>query len=740
MPYIIVNGLQRICFVKTLLISLLRFQGREKNKKKVTIILSLNSTTLQVKTIGKIKQECWACTVIWMLIAFLVTIPLFAETQGTRRTIGAIWVDSPPVIDGALTDTVWQQAEIATDFFRAKEGITYPAELNTEVMVLYDEEMLYIGVRCEEPDMKSLRETMTRRDSFVWQNDCIEVMLDTYHDQRNCYIFAINTLGTQADERVGNESVFDMSWDAKWEAKVKKNPNDWTAEFAIPFREVRFDRRNTTWGVNFWRVRPINGQSHSWAKTAFFSRVSEFGDLTGLNLEKIKTEQKIGILPYGSYRAIANRSNDLAGGVDLMLPLSTHLTSNVTLNPDFSQLESDPTQINISSDRELFLPERRPFFKEGADLFQLPLDLFYTRRVQEIDLGAKTTGKIGNSNFAVINTYGKMIDRYDADQKKQVNLLAGRVNRDIGERTVIGAMGVHKHQSDRDVALLSLNGRFGLHRDWTAASQYAIDLVDGEMHWAYHTATEWIHEGWLGEVQLEEIQDGFRPNEMGLEEEAFRRARARLRYRYEFPETHFVESLWIDTRHFHQTNAQRLLRERLSESRFYIDIGEFSVFTSGGSGVLREVGQLFDTRYIRSDIDYQAPWGQLGIVNRFGTRRNEFNRFTSFSGGVNLFDKLTIDLDLENFFWRAHRNTLIFRLRGNYQFTQKIGWRIFVERVDERMQDEISYSFNSIFDYEFTPESHFYFVVVDSLPGERAVFTKLAYLFESSFPNFGQFN
>ena len=107
---------------------------------------------------------------------------------------------------------------------------------------------------------------------------------------------------------------------------------------------------------------------------------------------------------------------------------------------------------------------------------------------------------------------------------------------------------------------------------------------------------------------------------------------------------------------------------------------------------------------------------------------------------MNLFGKLTADLDLENFFWRSYQNTLIFRLRSNYQLTQKIGWLIFVERVDERLQDEISYNFNAIFDYEFTPESHFFFVFVDRVPGERAVFTKLAYLFESNFPSFRQFN
>ena len=249
MSYTITSDLQEVPFYWDLIDTFTLFQITKKNKKEVPMR--------------------WSHVLIWMLIT-LLAIPLFANAQSSRRTVRAVWVEVPPVIDGALTDPVWQHADSATDFFRAKEGETYLAELNTEVRVLYDENMLYIGVRCEEPDMKSLRETMTRRDSFVWQNDCIEVMLDTYQDRRNCYIFAINTLGTQADERVGNESVFDMSWDARWEAKVKKYSDHWTAEFAIPFRELRFNRRDTIWGVNFWRVHPIKGQSYSWAQDSFF--------------------------------------------------------------------------------------------------------------------------------------------------------------------------------------------------------------------------------------------------------------------------------------------------------------------------------------------------------------------------------------------------------------------------------------------------------------------------------------
>lgn len=655
-------------------------------------------------------------------------------------------VDDPPVIDGALSEGVWQKTEISTHFFRAEQTRGVPAKLNTQAMVLYDENTLYIGMRCEEPKMNNLRETQTRRDTPVWHDDAVEILLDTYNDQRNCYVFAVNTLGTQTDERISNESVFDLSWDAKWQAKVKKNGDHWTAEIAIPFRELRFDRRNRTWGINFWRAHPMDGESYSWSDTGGdFGRVSEFGKLTDLDFSKVKTDRRLGILPYVTHRALENQEDDADSGVDLILPLSTNLTSNLTFNPDFSQLESDPTQINIYSDRELSLPERRPFFREGADLFRLPLNLFYTRRVQEIDYGVKTTGKVGGYNFALIDAYGRMVDRYDADEKKKANLFTARVNRDLGERAVIGAMGIQKHQversempsigTDRDVTLLSLNGRFAPHRDWAAQSQYVIDFIDGEMHWAYHASMDWNSQrGWGAEFRLEEIQDGFRPNETGLEDEAFRNINGGFEYRHRFAEGELIKSFRVGTFNFYQTDGQKRLRERGNSLSGGVEIGKFEIYSAGRIGAQREAGWLFNMKAFDLEAGYRSKWGHVGIFNRLGTRQEKFNQFTGFSADVNLLGKFTIDLNLNNFFWRDHQNTLILRLRSNYQFTKKIGWRIFVERVDERMEDEVRYNFNSIFDYEFTPESHFFFVFVDSTNGDRAVFTKMSYLFESGFP------
>jgi hypothetical protein len=306
-----------------------------------------------------------------------------------------------------------------------------------------------------------------------------------------------------------------------------------------------------------------------------------------------------------------------------------------------------------------------------------------------------------------------------------------RVNRDLGQRTVIGIMGIQKHQADRDLELLSLNSRFALHRDWTVQSQYVVDLLDEEMHWAYHLSTDWRHErGWGGEVRFEEIQDGFRPNEVGLEDEAFRKLSGDFSYTHRFAEGKLIKSYHSGVFYLYQTDRQHLLRERINRLFGGFDIGNFELFSTAGVGAQREMGRLFDTKFLGAELDYRATWGRVGLFNRLGTRQDKFSRYTGFVADVNLFGKLTTDLHLSHFFWRDHRSTFIFRLRSNYQFTKKVGWRIFVERVNERFEDEVSYNFNSIFDYEFTPESHFYFVFVDSTNGDKAVFTKMAYLFE----------
>ena len=123
--------------------------------------------------------------------------------------------------------------------------------------MLFDDKAIYVGFRCWEPDMGNLRETLTHRDTQIWADDAVEVVIDTYHDRRNAYILGVNTLGTQMDQRVSNESAFTFAWDASWQARVQKY-DDWTVEFAFPLTEFQFDSDGTTWGINFWRAHPID--------------------------------------------------------------------------------------------------------------------------------------------------------------------------------------------------------------------------------------------------------------------------------------------------------------------------------------------------------------------------------------------------------------------------------------------------------------------------------------------------
>ena len=646
--------------------------------------------------------------------------------------MSALRVEEPILIDGDLAEASWHLAERARDFYRVERTRGVLAALRTEAMVLYDDTYLYVGFRCFEPDMNLLRETLTRRDSRIWHDDAVEVVLDTYDDDRNGYIFGVNSLGTQMDEHVSNESVFTMTWDAHWQAHVMKYEDSWTVEFAIPLAELRFGE-NTTWGINFWRAHPIDREAYSWSDTGGdFGRVSEFGELRGLQFVTSR-QRRFGILPYATYRALEQLPDDRDYGVDFSLRPLTSLTSNIAINPDFSQLESDPTQIDVSSDRELSLPERRPFFREGAELFRLPLNLFYSRRVQEIDFGLKTTGKVGSYNLALLNTYGRIVDRYDDDRKRRANLFNLRANRDIGDRAVVGFMGVQKHQADRDVSLLSLNSRLALRRDWSLQLQSVVNHVEGEENWAYHASTRWTHEhGWFGDLAVSEIQNGFRPNETGLEDEAYRKVNGQFGYRHEYPEGSRLKSYRVRYSIFYQTNEEQKLRERLSTLWGGVNVGRFGFIVVGRTGKQRDEGILFDREVLNLQATYNSTWNNVLLFSRFAKRQDRSIRQFLVLANATLLEKVTLDFRGDRTHWRDHRKTWLVRIKGNYQFTRKVGSRLYIERVDEQLEEEINYNFNWVFDYEFTPESHFYLVFVRDQENRRAMFTKLAYLFDSN--------
>ena len=353
--------------------------------------------------------------------------------------------------------------------------------------------------------------------------------------------------------------------------------------------------------------------------------------------------------------------------------------------------------------------------------------------MQEIDFGLKTTGKVGTYNLVLLNTYGRMVDRYEEDRKRRANLFNLRLNRDIGDRAVVGVMGIQKHQADRDFSLLSLNSRVALQRDWSAQLQSVVNHVEGRPNWAYHASTRWTNErGWFGNLAVEEIENGFRPNETGLTDEAYRKLNGQIGYGHKYPEGSRLR--WYQLRYgiFYQTDEERKLREGFSSFWGGFDFGRFDFIASSYLGKQRDGGIQYDLKVLNLQAGYNSTWNRLVLFSRFAERLNSGIRQVLVFGDANLLEKVTIDFFGERTHWRGHRKTRLVRLKANYQFHKKMGSRLYVERVDEQLLKEVSYNFNWVLDYEFTPESHFYLVFVHDQNSRRAMFVKLAYLFDSN--------
>ena len=350
------------------------------------------------------------------MILLLISIVCEAD-DAILRKIEAVEIDTPPKIDGKLDDLCWQQAARTGDFIQFEPQSGAPATQETKVYLLHDRNRLYVGFECFKDDMNTLAANLTRRDSFFFSDDHVEVLIDTYLDQRNCYAFALNPLSTQTDRRITNEGAnvrrsssnvgSAISWDCDWNGRAATSDDRWTAEFSIPFTELRFPKKNShvAWGINFWRNDESHEEEHSWVDLGGQRyAVSRFGQLTSLPTDRLVTKRPIEIKPYGTIKPQKVGDEDLEmkanTGADLRYSFSS-LTLDLTIDPDFAQIEADPDLVNLT-DIPLRFPEKRPFFLEGNELFQTPVELFYSRRVENLLHGGKVIGKLGDYDIAIV--------------------------------------------------------------------------------------------------------------------------------------------------------------------------------------------------------------------------------------------------------------------------------------------------------------------------------------------------
>ncbi|MBI3550051.1 MAG: carbohydrate binding family 9 domain-containing protein [Elusimicrobia bacterium] len=382
-----------------------------------------------------------------------------------KRGLRAHFIKEPIVIDGALSEPAWGTAEPATDFIQTEPDLGRAPSERTEIRVLYDAENLYIGIRAFDSAPSQINARELARDGDFANDDKVEILLDTNHDLRNAYRFAVNPLGTQQDALVTDEGRdINVSWNARWTSEALIDEKGWTAEIAIPLMSLRFRDNPRIWGFNASRrVRRKAEESlwTSWQRSFGLERVSQAGELSGL--EQLKRRPVFEIKPYatGGWRNGLGRIGGpgfLFGGFGTMgievarIGITPSLTSEFTVNPDFGQIEADQQVVNLSR-FPVFFPEKRDFFLENAGVFVFGVQganqAFFTRRMGltpagqpvPINFGAKVAGKTGPFEVGLFQVQSRQIgDQSEGAGVPQEDFTVARVKYDLYDRSYVGVI------------------------------------------------------------------------------------------------------------------------------------------------------------------------------------------------------------------------------------------------------------------------------------------------------------
>ena len=416
--------------------------------------------------------------------------------------------DTPPSVDGRLDDAVWRNATRITEFVQQAPLDGAPATEETEVYIAYDSSNIYLGFYAHYSDPTMMRANRVDRDQAARGDDLFTVYFDTFLDQQRAYVFSVNGYGVQGDSILGSRGGGggfrggsrgggrrggprggftgpprgDDSWDALFSSGGQIVADGFTAEIAIPFKSLRYPQRGDNiahqWGLQI--VRRIRGKDETdvWSPVSrdIAGFLPQMGVLSGMT--NLSTSRNIEILPTFTafqFGSINNSTGEFEikdpspeGGLNFKYGVTSNLTADLTFNPDFSQIESDRPQVEINRRFALFFPELRPFFLEGAEIFQVraPVTLVHTRTIVDPPYGAKLTGKAGRATVGVMyandEAAGAVDDPLDPRFEQPAQTFVGRIRYDMYSESFLGAIFTAREFMDGHSRLAGLDSNFRL--------------------------------------------------------------------------------------------------------------------------------------------------------------------------------------------------------------------------------------------------------------------------------------
>jgi hypothetical protein len=729
----------------------------------------------------------------FFLFTLLLLVAGHVMAQMQHPALVANKINSPVILDGVLDEPIWSEGEWATDFQQFFPSDSSKALAQSKVKIAYDDKFLYIAAVMYNLGPRSKYvSTSLRRDFRGEQNDGISFVFDTFNDHTNAFQFGVNPYGVQRESLIANGGVsqgdLSLAWDNKWFSQARINEDNWVVEIAIPFTTLRYNDGATNWNVNFYRIDSKYNERSVWAPIPRNYSVISLAFLRKLIFsEPLKKEgANISLIPYG---AVATSRNSIRGtstppkpviGGDAKIAVGPALNMDLTVNPDFSQVEVDEQVTNL--DRfEIFFPERRQFFLENGDLFAdfgtRNIRPFFSRRIgvdrdentgqnvqNQILFGARISGKL-NEDWRI----GAMNMQTANDESRGIvgkNFTVAAVQKKVFTRSNIGAILINRESfnTNGDISIFD-NQRFNrlagidynlasADNKWNGKIFYhqTFESEDKPNSAAAHGQINYNDLHWDVSVGLSSVGQNFNPVVGFTPRNDYKRAISRVAYQF------FPKSLWIN-RHGPGVEAEMIWNETLgvtdeaytlfyrtqfqSLSTFSITVNNNFTYLFAPFDPTRTGGKALPafTNYRNSTLGFRYFGNPRKVF--FFTARGEMGEYftgniKSLSGSLNwrmgYIANISMNISYNNIRLPEPQNDADLFLIGprfDLTFTKSLFWTTFVQYNNQI--DNIN--LNTRLQWRYAPASDLFLVYTENyLPSnlvskQRAFVMKFNYWF-----------
>ena len=684
-----------------------------------------------------------------------------SRDQDGKVTLRAIALETPITLDGRLEENIYRRVPSISDFVQQEPHQGQPATEKTEVWVFFDDENIYVSARNWDTHPEKIVANELRRDARgIFNNDNFAVILDTFYDRRDGFLFHTNPLGALYDAQIIGERNVNSDWNTVWNVKTARFAEGWTVEFSIPFKSLRYKQgQSQIWGINFRRVvRSKNEFSYLTPIPAAFrergiTQLSYAATLVGI--EPPASSLNLEIKPYGTGAMRTDREadvpyeNDFAAdvGVDAKYGVTKSLVADFTVNTDFAQVEADDQQVNLTR-FSLFLPEKREFFLEGQGIFAFggssgrrygggggtPI-LFFSRRIGlddgfqvPIQAGARLTGRQGRYTVGFLNMQTRGVDVAGI---APTNFSVIRVRRDILRRSSIGIIATHRDKSldySGSNSVVGVDAAFTFFDNFNINTYYAksrTEELDGQDD-TYQARVSYGGDRYGFNVSHLKIAENFNPEIGFLRRSDVRKTSGRLRFSPRPQSIRSVRRFRFQAEFDYYENNQSQLESKELKLEFGTEFNRgddfnvsyersfeylFSDFEISDGVILPVGGYEFDRLSARYRLGPQrkiSGWIRGEMGGFFGGTRTELGYF----GRVEVTSQFTVEPNVSQNWVNLPEGdfiTTLLRVRSTYALSA----RSFVGALVQYNTSNDSLSMNIRYRWEYKPGSDIFVVYTD---------------------------